>query len=219
MNNFLKRINRLMLAVVACFMVTQVNAGEHGAKVATDTLVKYLNAMTSMKASFRQWVEDSKKTKLQDVTGHVWVKRPGKFRWDTNEPYPQTIITDGKILWIYDKDLDQATRKSLDTQVGNTPALLLSGDPATIALSFDVTAYEYDKTGEWRFDLLPKGEESLFELLRVHFIDGRLRDMYLRDSLGQTTRIEFQTPVFNGDIKDTVFVFEPPEGVDVITDM
>ena len=219
MNKFKAHCYNLILAIFTCFLAAQVNAGEHDAKVATATLVKYLNAMTSMKAGFRQWVEDSKKTKLQDVTGHVWVKRPGKFRWDTNEPYPQTIITDGKVLWIYDKDLDQATKKSLDTQVGNTPALLLSGDPSTIAQSFDVSAYEYDKTGEWRFDLAPRGEESLFELLRVHFIEGRLRDMYLRDSLGQTTRIEFQNPQFNGAVQETVFEFEPPEGVDVITDM
>ncbi|MDX1696568.1 MAG: outer membrane lipoprotein chaperone LolA, partial [Ketobacteraceae bacterium] len=158
------------------------SAGEKTQEVATDKLVEYLSAMNAMKATFHQYVEDSKKARLQDVTGKIWVKRPGKFRWDTNEPYPQSIITDGNVLWIYDVDLEQVTQKKLDHQVGNTPALLLSGNPETIGRNFTISAYEYEETGEWRFDLTPKSEDALFELLRVHFIEGRIRDMFLRDS-------------------------------------
>lgn len=194
-------------------------AGEHDEKAATAKLVEYLAAMDSMKANFHQWVEDAKRSKLQDVTGKIWVKRPGKFRWDTNEPYPQSIITDGQVLWIYDLDLEQVTQRKLDQQVGNTPALLLSGDPESISESFSISAYEYEETGEWRFDLTPKSEEALFELLRVHFMKGQIRDMYLRDSLGQTTRIEFEAIQVNLEIADKVFDFKPPEGVDVIKDM
>lgn len=214
----MKPIVKVLLAI-SLFIPGLIFAGEHSEAVATKKLIENLGAMKSMHATFHQWVEDAKRTRLQDVTGTIWVKRPGKFRWDTNEPYPQSIITDGDVLWIYDKDLDQATQKKLDTQVGNTPALLLSGDPNSILKSFSVSAYEYEESGEWRFDLTPKTEEALFELLRVHFVKGTIRDMYLRDSLGQTTRIEFKSPKLNIEIKDNIFEFTPPEGVDVIKDM
>ena len=207
----------LLLGLVAT--VEPVHAGEHPEAVATKKLVENLSAMNSMKADFHQTVEDSKRARLQDVTGKIWVKRPGKFRWDTNEPYPQSIITNGELLWIYDVDLEQITQRKLDRQVGNTPALLLSGNPEAISESFAISAYEYEETGEWRFDLTPKSEEALFELLRVHFVNGKLRDMFLRDSLGQTTRIEFKSPEINVAVDDKVFDFEPPEGVDVIKDM
>lgn len=210
--------NLLFVMLTVCLPQAAV-AGEHPEEAATAQLIKYLSAMNSMSANFHQYVEDAKKARLQDVTGKIWVKRPGKFRWDTNEPYPQSIITNGEILWIYDVDLEQITQKKLDHQVGNTPALLLSGNPQTILQNFKVSAYEYEETGEWRFDLTPKSEEALFELLRVHFINGTIRDMYLRDSLGQTTRIEFQSPEINGKVDDKLFDFEPPEGVDVIKDM
>lgn len=196
-----------------------VFAGDVTSQVATQQLVKYLNGMQSMQAKFQQWVEDGKQNRLQNVTGSMWVKRPGKFRWDTNDPFPQSIITNGQELWIFDRDLDQATQRKLDAQVGNTPALLLSGDPKTISDSFHVKGFKYDKTGEWRFDLTPKSEEALFELLRVHFMGGKLHDMYLQDGLGQTTRIAFATPDINTKIADSTFEFTPPKGVDVIKDM
>ena len=100
-----------------------------------------------MEATFEQWVMDAKQNTLQNVTGTMWIQRPGQFRWNTADPYPQQIVSDGKELWIYDEDLEQATRKTLDKQVGNTPALLLSGDPSRIADGFQVSAYRFDETG------------------------------------------------------------------------
>lgn len=214
-----QQMTKIVVALALLCVSSFSSAAEIAEQPATKQLVKYLSDMNAMESKFRQWVEDSKRNTLQDVTGNIWVERPGKFRWDTNEPFPQSIITDGEVLWIYDVDLEQVTEKKLDTHVGNTPALLLSGDPKKISESFSVSAYEYEETGEWRFDLTPKAEEALFELLRVHFIKGKLRDMYLRDSLGQTTRIEFEGAKFNGKIKPALFTFTPPEGVDVIKDM
>lgn len=214
------KVSSFIVGLIMLFCSVGIaNAGEHTEAVATEKLVSYLGAMNSMESKFHQWVEDSKRTTLQDITGMIWVERPGKFRWDTDQPYPQSIITNGSVLWIYDMDLDQVTQRKLDTHVGNTPALLLSGDPEKISESFSISAYEYEETGEWRFDLTPKSEDALFEMLRVHFIKGNIRDMFLRDSLGQTTRIEFEAPTFNGSIKASLFEFTPPEGVDVIKDM
>lgn len=215
-----RRLGLWILCVgFACSLSPAALAGEHPEAVATEKLVALLSGMTAMTADFHQYVEDARKSRLQDVTGKIRVKRPGKFRWDTNEPYPQSIITNGDLLWIYDVDLEQVTEKKLDRQVGNTPAMLLSGNPKTISENFRISAFEYEETGEWRFDLTPNAEEALFELLRVHFIDGRIRDMFLRDSLGQTTRIEFQNQTFNSVIEDSLFEFVPPEGIDVIRDM
>ncbi|MAR92803.1 MAG: outer membrane lipoprotein chaperone LolA [Pseudomonadota bacterium] len=193
-----------------------VLAGEVAPEQAAPKLTDFLGGIQSMEAEFEQWVMDAKQNALQNVTGTLWIQRPGQFRWDTNDPFPQQIVSDGKELRIYDPDLEQATIKKLDQQVGNTPALLLSGDPSKISERFNVSAYHFDKTGEWRFDLRPKDEETMFALLRVHFYEKRLRDMYLEDNLGQTTRIEFKPVQVNQPIPDSRFELELPEGVDVI---
>jgi len=169
-----------------------------------------------MQARFEQWVSDKNQTTLQHVTGEMWIQRPGQFRWDTDEPYPQQIVSDGKTLLIFDKDLEQATRKKLDNQIGNTPALLLSGDPKQIAGSFSVTGFKFDETGELRFDLKPKDKDAMFSMLRVHFFQGNLRDMYLEDNLGQTTRIEFTQIKKNQQLPAAVFELKLDASIDII---
>jgi outer membrane lipoprotein carrier protein len=185
---------------------------------ATSSLVRQLSSMRSMEAAFHQWVLDGKQTVLQEVKGTMKIQRPGMFRWDSVDPYPQQISTDSTTLWVYDKDLDQVTRKSLDRQVGNTPALLLSGDPGALAASFAISGHHFDNSDEIRYDLVPKDKDAMFELLRVHFKAGKLSEMYLRDNLGHTTRIAFTVSSLNQPISPDVFRFVPPEGTDVITD-
>ena len=212
-------LRNVFIVLTLCFAPIAHGAGELSNDLAVKKLVEVLSAMKSMEADFRQWVNDAKQASLQDVTGKVWIERPGNFRWDTNEPYPQQIVASNGVIWIYDLDLDQITKKSLGNEVGNTPALLLSGDPSRLSEKFDISGYLFYENNEYRFDLKPKGEDALFELLRVHFKEGALQDMYLQDSLGQTTRIAFKNAKQNVDIKPEIFDFKVPEGVDVITDM
>jgi len=208
---------RIVLSLVLILGLGNVaRAGEIGAEQASKQLNQLLSAMQSMQANFEQWVSDAKQTTLQHVTGKMWIQRPGQFRWDTNEPYPQKIVSDGKSLWIYDVDLEQATKKKLDNQIGNTPALLLSGDPKRISENFAVTGYKFDKTGELQFDLHPKDKNAMFSLLRVHFLHGKLEDMFLEDNLGQTTRIQFSDIKENQKLADTLFALNLPSSVDVI---
>lgn len=212
----------MMLSLLMPLLMPQTTSSAHAGQLSeiasAEQLIKQLKSMKSIHSKFRQWVQDAKQAALQDVTGQMWVEKPGQFRWDTNDPYPQSIIANGEFIWIYDEDLEQATQQKLDKHVGNTPALLLSGDPSKLADVFVISAYLYDDTGEWRFDLKPKGEGGLFELLRVNFKDGKMMDMYLEDALGQTTRIEFIDPKINLPISTEVFTFNPPKGVDLIKD-
>jgi len=217
----LKRIRwawMLLVAMVFCGISATSSAGQLSEMASAQELIKQLKSIKSVHSTFRQWVQDAKQASLQDVTGSMWVQKPGQFRWDTNNPYPQSIIANGEFIWIYDEDLEQATQQKLDKHVGNTPALLLSGDPSKLSDSFSISAYLYDETKEWRFDLKPKGEDSLFELLRVNFKEGKLLDMYLEDALGQTTKIEFSAVELNNAINQDIFTFNPPANVDVIKD-
>lgn len=209
-------LRNLLISLLMLLLPLSTHAGDLAPDTAAKKLNQSLTELQSMQARFEQWVADKSQATLQHVTGSMWIQRPGQFRWDTDEPYPQQIVSDGKTLLIYDKDLEQATRKKLDNQIGNTPALLLSGDPNQIEGSFTVTGYQFDETGELRFDLHPKDKEAMFSLLRVHFFQGYLRDMYLEDNLGQTTRIEFTRITKNQKLADDVFELKLDDSVDII---
>ncbi len=197
--------------------------------VATNNLNQYLSRISSLQANFSQTTQttaakNAKSPSLasqglrnshlnQTFSGVMQVKRPGQFRWETTSPSKQLIVTSGKTVWIYDPDLEQAVRQNLDEQVGNTPALLLSGQSATIMKSFKVTQ---PSAQDAYFILYPKQEDGVFESLGIRFSNNLPTQMILKDSLGQQTTINFSDVKTNPNLNSTAFNFVPPKGVDVI---
>ncbi len=186
------------------------------ADTAAANLNRLLLGMTSFQADFEQMVLDSSGTRLQESQGQVALQRPGQFRWETQEPFPQLLVSNGRTLWLYDEDLEQVTEKPLDERIGHTPALLLSGDLTALEESFRVRGPVAEDTGV--YDLEPLREESMFSRLRLYFEAGLLAEMQLEDSLGQRTSLLFRNQRINPVLAPELFVFEPPAGVDVITE-
>lgn len=198
-------------------LATMVSSLSHADNAASQNLNALLAKIGSMQAKFEQHTLDPKNQPLQTLQGEMQVKRPGLFRWDTQKPFAQQIIANGQSVWVYDPDLQQATRHKLDQQVGNTPALLLSGDSKKIASSFSVS--QEKAPGKLSvFILKPRDKEAVFESLRVTFNGSQLNSMQLKDSLGQRTDISFSQIQVNGKIAESIFQFTPPKDVDVINE-
>lgn len=182
---------------------------------AVTRLAEILGAQRSMQADFEQTVAGSNGVVTQTARGTMSVARPQLFRWEVREPFEQLIIADGREVWVHDPDLQQAVVRPFDQQLADTPALLFGGDASRIGERFSVVVLE-DKGRNQAFELRPKASSALFESLRVHFSDGRLREMSLLDNLGQRTRISFGRVTLNAAIPPARFRFTPPPGTDVI---
>lgn len=180
-----------------------------------EQLTILLKRMTSLDADFQQRILDARGSRLQEVSGHLSLSRPGKFFWKTEDPFPQTVVSDGESLWLYDPDLEQVTVQQVQDQQQGTPAMLLSGqldqlqERFTIQLTRDADQFQ-------EYLLIPKGQESLFEELRLSFVKQELATLLLTDSLGQRTSIELFSTRLNPSLPDSHFSFKIPEGVDVI---
>lgn len=204
---------RLFLRISAVFLMalsTQAFAD------ASADLTKILGGINSMQADFAQITSDGKGRSQPVQSGKMSVKRPGLFRWEVQKPSQQMVMTSGKFLWVYDPELMQATKQKLDEQVGNTPALLLSGDPRTLDAAFVISEEKGGATEEKVFLLKPHGKDALFETLRVRFNSNKLTRMELVDALGQKTDIRFNNVQVNPALPAAQFEFTPPKGVDVI---
>ena len=178
--------------------------------VAAQRLNKLLSNTKSMTANFTQTTKGASNGTFK---GSMSVQRPNNFRWETTSPSEQLIVANGSSLWIFDKDLEQATKQSVDNQVGNTPALLLSGDPSKIDKNFKITQPYSTKN---YYVLYPKSNSASFKNLSVSFSGGKPVMMVLNDTLGQTTSINFSNIKLNPTINSSLFKFTPPKGVDVI---
>ncbi len=181
---------------------------------AADLVSEWFSGLESIQADFTQQVFDSAGEQMQDSQGEVWIQRPGRFRWDYRSPYRQLIVSDGKRLWTYDEDLEQATVKDLDATLSSTPAMLLSGYRPLE----EIMTWEKDtKTGplNW-YRLRPRAADASVEQVRIGFAGRQLDTIEVVDGFGNHTRIHFSAMQRNRKLDDDLFQLQLPEGTDII---
>ncbi|MFI4921409.1 MAG: outer membrane lipoprotein chaperone LolA, partial [Gammaproteobacteria bacterium] len=176
----------------------------------------FLKDVKTLKASFTQVVLDANLKQMKQSTGTLLVKRPDRFRWDYAKPNAETVVADGKHLWLYDVALQQVTVKPLGETLAASPAVLLAGSN-DVDKSFTVTD-QGEKDGLAWVVLTPKVKDSDFESVRLGFKGEDVSEMDLKDNLGNTTRISFDHIRRNPEVDDKSFRFVPPAGADVIGD-
>ncbi len=202
---------------ILVFLALLLSCGQVFAEEAKTTIEKYLNSITSFEAYFSQSLITQADGIQETSKGKFYLSRPGKFRWDYSQPFEQSIIADGKKIWIYDQDLEQVTVREMSDVLSNTPALLLSSE-VSISDEFNVSRIKdrEKNTGlEW-FVLSPKAADQQYIDISLAFRDSNLAMMELRDSFGQLTKIIFTGQKRNQTIDQRLFNFTPPEGVDVL---
>ncbi|MFC3679999.1 outer membrane lipoprotein chaperone LolA [Bacterioplanoides pacificum] len=198
----------LFLAVLAMSSLVQAEASGLAA------FLTKLKGMESFQAAFVQTSRTHSGEIMQQMAGTLAVAKPGKMRWQTEDPYAQLVVSDGELIWIYDMDLEQVTIRNMDQRVQETPALLLSGERSQIDDSFVVSVEGGSDNAV--FQLVPKDPSQLFQSLEFHYQGDDLQRMMIFDAAGQITEIAFQQPQRNQAIDEQAFVFDVPEGVDVI---
>ena len=205
------RLIRMLLLTVVSLSSMCALADE---TVAVQKLTQLLNQAQTITARFSQLTLDGGGTQLQETAGQLALKRPELFRWHTDEPMEQLLVSNGEKVWLYDPDLEQVTIQTLDQRLTHTPALLLSGDVSKISENFEISHKEGGNVID--FILKPKSKDSLFDSLRLSFRDSVLNDMQLIDSIGQRTNILFLNVKMNEPLDDKQFSFDIPAGADVI---
>jgi len=178
-------------------------------------LDQLLQSVHTYHAHFSQSVQDNHGRSISKARGAFYLMRPGKFRWEVTEPDAELIIATGNQLLIYDKELQQLTIKHLKSNLGETPALLLTQNDMTSEQHFNVKLESSPKSGEW-FLLTPKDHGSFFAEMHLDFENHILKVMKLRDSLDQITTVQFNQIEVNSPIAESLFHLKVPPHTDVI---
>jgi outer membrane lipoprotein carrier protein len=139
--------------------------------------------------------------------------RPGKFIWTYQKPYEQLLQADGEKLYIYDKDLNQVTVRTLGNALGSSPAAILFGSND---LEKNFTLKEAGKKDglEW-LEATPKTKDTTFDKIGIGLKDGVPHAMELRDSFGQVSLLSFSKFEKNPSMSSEQFKFVVPKGADV----
>lgn len=180
---------------------------------AADDLIQKLNPLQTFSGYFTQQLLNEEDELLSESNGQFLLQKPGMFRWDTLEPFPQLLVSNLKKIWLYDPDLEQVTIRAYDQNIAHTPILLFSGDAAEITEN-----YQVEKVSDQHFRLTPNQTQELFESLSVIFVDGQLAAIHLLDALQQKNIFTFIDGEYNQNIDMAQFEFVPPEGTDIINE-
>lgn len=184
----------------------------------SQALAVLLDSMVSYRADFEQVVTGQFGEVLQTATGTMHLERPGRLRWDVDEPYPQLVVADGEHVWVYDPDLEQVTVRLFEETVEGSPMMVLT-DASMLEMNFRVRMQSTMEQSEQRFALTPRNPESrsLFREIALTFsATGSLTGLEIVDDLDQKTAVVFRHGQVNPVLESELFEFEVPAGVDVI---
>jgi len=152
------------------------------------------------------------------ASGKMFVRYPGKMRWEYEKPEKQVIITDGLKLWIY---------RPADNQVmtGSAPAFFSDGQGASFLSDIALVRKKFQITlgkskDDFFYELKLKPLEKTLDVTDIRLSVTKNTFTVIRvityNSYGDENRLEFLNHKFKADLKDSLFSFEAPEGADVV---
>ena len=191
-----------------------------------EVLAAFLKTTQSAQARFVQTVttpaRPGRAARQKKSSGHFSFFRPEHFRFDYEKPYAQSIVADGRTLWVYDKDIAQVSSKPLTQALLNTPAAVIAWAQDLKALEkvFLLEAQPMQAGLEW-VKLTPVQKEGPMQFLRIGMRASgagvALASLEMTDAFNQQSVLVFEDFVFNPKgVGLESFVFKPPPGVEVI---
>lgn len=163
--------------------------------------------------------EPQDKLKLvRQTSGQFIFQRPGKFVWDTQKPYEQKLIADGKQLLMWDKDLNQLTIRSASQALAASPAAILFGESALDA-QFELEDGGTKTDLQW-VNLKPKAKPGQSDLpytkIAIGMGAGLPKALELTDGFGSIVLVVFNQMQINPKIEPSRFQFKAPPGAEVL---
>ena len=181
-----------------------------------DDLVGLLSKFQTYKAHFDQQSYDQSGEKLQTLQGTMILQKPDHFYWESEAPYEQKLVCNGKTIWHFDTDLDQVVIQDFAKQAEQAPILVVLRDPAKLAKSYTLLGAEKKKDSTLIFHLQAVDKKAALKTVDISFVKQTLSGLVFIDHLEQKTSIVFSSPELNAKFPASTFEFVLPEGVDVL---
>jgi outer membrane lipoprotein carrier protein len=177
------------------------------------------NRMKSLRAEFTEVYSGGGIRRSE--SGTLWIKKPGKMRWDYSSPQKKIFITDGATAWFYVPGERQARRtplKKLDDLRSPLRYLLgrtkLEKELRGLSLAPDIPP---ENAGGLVLRGIPVGmEDRVSQVLLESDAQGFLRRIVMEELDGSRTEFRLRNQQENAAVPDAEFSFRPPAGVEVL---
>ena len=214
-------LNSILRNFVVLLMATAVPTASPApdVHVIAQAVDERYNHLRSLQAEFTEIYRGAGMERTE--SGTLWLKKPGKMRWEYRSPRDKLFLSDGKDAWFYvpgERQVRRTAVKKLDDLrsplaflLGKTKlekelqGLSLAPDVAPLAAG-DVVLRGVPKS------LADRVSQVLLEITAEHWISR----IMIEEVDGSVTEYRFSSYRENADVPDQRFQFVVPDGVEVI---
>ena len=207
--------------MVLCATVSSVAAA--GAAVDVKTLAAavdaHYNHLHSLEAEFTEVYRGSGMERTE--TGTLWLKKPGKMRWEYRSPREKLFVSDGRDAWFY---------VPADRQARKTAAKKLEDVRSPLAFLLGKTKLEKELRGLSLAPDMPSLQSAnivlrgvpqaladrVSEILLEVTPDHQIARIVIQDVDGAATEYRFGEIKEDVPIGDVRFQFNPPAGTETV---
>jgi outer membrane lipoprotein carrier protein len=188
---------------------------EYSVKEITDKLQKRYDSLQDATSHFTQHVKFGFSKIEQNFSGSLKMKRPNKYRIETEY---QTLVTDGTTVWSYSPVNKQVLLdRYKETPDSFAPEQFLLNLPA----NYFASLVQQEKKGEatWvALKLVPKDDQSFIKSMKVWIEEGTwvVRKVEMLDVNDTEKTYDIQEIKINTGLKDVTFTFTAPAGTEVV---
>lgn len=179
------------------------------------------NHLQTLTAEFTEIYQGSGMDRTE--SGTLWLKKPGKMRWEYRSPEEKLFVDDGHDGWLYlpaEKQVRKSSMKKLDDIRSPLAFLLgktkLEKELAGLSFAPDIQTWH---EGDVILRGVPKGmEDSLRQVLLEITPEHAISRILLYGTDDSITEYRFGNQKENVAVPDIKFRFSAPPGTEVIED-
>jgi len=209
----------MLCRIAFLFLFSAFAAAQTDVHKLAESVDRRYNNLQSLQTEFFETYRGN--SMARNESGTLWLKRPGKMRWDYREPRPKLFLSDGRTAWFYvpgDQQVRKASIKKLDDFRSPIRYLLgktkLEKEFAGLSLAPDAKPLE---PGDVVLRGVPKGmEDRVTQVLLEITPDSFIRALTIEEADGSTTQFRFSDQKQNVSLSDSRFRFTPPPGVETV---
>src|SRR5712692_7411094 len=180
---------------------------------------EHYNRLKTLQAEFTEIYQGSGIERTE--SGTLWLKKPGKMRWEYRSPREKLFLSDGKDAWFYlpgDRQVRRTPVRKLDDLRSPLAFLLgktkLEKELQGLSLAPDVLPLT---PGDAVLRGLPKAmADRISQVILEITPDSRIARIIIEEADGSVTEYRFSEQKEDVKIADQRFQFAPPPGVEVI---
>lgn len=210
---------RLVFTLVFAVSAAAQLAAQTDVHTVADKVDQRYNHLHTLEAQFSETYSGAGMTRTE--SGTLTLKKPGRMRWDYDQPRPKMFLTDGTTAWFYvpgERQVRRAPVKQLDDLRSPLRYLLgktkLEKEFVSLAIATDAKP---SNAGDIVLRGVPKGmQERVAQTLVEVTPDGLIIRIVVEELDGSITEFRFLQQKENVQLPDQHFRFTPPPGVEVV---